>query len=621
MINKNIYRTTKTIFHYTVLLVVFFLTYACSNHHGNKELPNILWLVSEDNSPYLGCYGDDFADTPNLDALASKGVIYTNAFANTPVCAPARFTLITGCYASSAGTQHMRSRYPIPDDIKFFPQYLREKGYYCTNNAKEDYNTIKPEEVWDESSNKASYLNRNEGQPFFHVQNFGVSHESSLHKKLDSLTHNPEEVTLPPYHPDTPEIRYDWAQYYDKITELDKQIGEFLKKLEDEGLAENTIVMYYGDHGGVLARSKRYVYETGTRVPLIIHFPKKYKHLASGKPNTEIDRLVNFVDFAPTMLSLTGSKTPDHMQGRAFLGKQKTEDPSYVFMYRGRMDERYDMSRAIRDKQYRYIRNYMPYRIYGQHLEYLWRAPSVPSWEQAYLKGECDKIQSKFWEKKPIEELYEVDTDPWEVNNLASDPTYEKILRKFRAASDSILLKTFDSGFLPEAEWSTRFSGSTGYSYVRTEDYPIQLLIEISNLALECNLENLPALEEYLKSPDSAVRYWAATGLLLLKEKTNQVIPVLKTALKDESGNIRIIAAEGLYDTEYKDLSIEILKEELDSENELIRVYALNVIDCLDIGPEVFEDEVLALLKGKNPEDNTYYLRSSRELLKKWESE
>ena len=592
----------------------------CSNRIKNEELPNIVWLVSEDNSPYLGCYGDEFATTPNLDKLASTSLIYTNAFANAPVCAPARFTLITGCYATSAGTQHMRSQYPIPDEIKFFPQYLRKKGYYCTNNSKEDYNTIKPGDVWDESSKKATYLNRKEGQPFFHVQNFGVSHESSLHKKPENLSHQPEKVKLPPYHPDTPEIRYDWAQYYDKIIELDRQIGEFLEKLEKDGLAENTIVMYYGDHGGVLARSKRYIYETGTRVPLIIHFPKNYKYLAPGKSGSEIDRLVSFVDFAPTILSLTGIRIPDYMQGRAFLGKQRTEDPEYAYMYRGRMDERYDMSRAVRDKQFRYIRNYMPYRIYGQHLEYLWRAPSVQSWEQAYLQGECNNIQSKFWEKKPMEELYDVKNDPWEVNNLASDPLFKSTILRLRMATDSILLQSFDSGFMPEAEWAPRFSKSTGYEYVRSEQYPIQQLIKVSGIALEGNEENIPALKEYLKNPDSAIRFWAATGLLLLKDKTTNVVPLLREALGDKSGNVRILVAECLYDSEYKSQSIQVLRKELGNQNDLIKVYALNAIDCLDIDSDVFKEDVLALLEGKNPEDISYYLRASRELIKKWES-
>ena len=177
MIKRKFRKISITNIKYILLHVVIsiLLFQGCSTGIENDDLPNILWLVSEDNSPYLGCYGDEFAVTPNLDKLASKGVIYTNAFANTPVCAPARFTLITGCYASSAGTQHMRSKYPIPEEIKFFPEYLRAIGYYCTNNAKEDYNTTKPEGVWDESSNKASYLNRNEGQPFFHVQNFSMN--------------------------------------------------------------------------------------------------------------------------------------------------------------------------------------------------------------------------------------------------------------------------------------------------------------------------------------------------------------------------------------------------------------------------------------------------------------
>ena len=356
------------------------------NQNAKKDLteskPNILWIVSEDNSPFFGCYGDELATTPTFDKLATEGILYQNAFANAPVCAPARSTIITGMYPPSMGTENMRSIYPTPVSIKFFPQYLREAGYYCTNNSKEDYNMIKPEGVWDESSTKAHYKNRKEGQPFFAIFNLTVSHESSIHKSIpnDSLRHDPAKVKLPPYHPDTPEMRHDWAQYYDKIEDLDGQVAVLLKELEDAGLADNTIVAYYGDHGGVIARSKRFVYESGTRVPMIWRFPKKYEHLAPGLPGSKTDRLVSFVDLAPTMLSLANISIPGYMQGNAFLGDQQTPPQGYVHLFRGRMDERIDLPRAVRHKQYRYIKNYMPHRIYGQYLEYLWKAPSCRSW-------------------------------------------------------------------------------------------------------------------------------------------------------------------------------------------------------------------------------------------------
>ncbi len=345
------------------------------------DKPNILWITSEDNSPLLGCYGDTFATTPNLDKLAAESIVYDNAFANISVCAPARFTILTGMYACSVGTHNMRSRYPLPDFVKPYPHYLREAGYYCTNPGKTDYNYETDDKShWDEGS----YHDRRQGQPFFHVTNIKKSHESSIHEQ--KLTrHDAQKVTLPPYHPDTPQIRQNWAQYYDSVEDMDKELGKILHELEKDRLAENTIVFYFADHGGVLCRSKRFLYDSGTRVPMMIRFPKKYRHLAPGEPGSRNDRLVSFVDLAPTLLSLAGINIPEHMQGEAFLGDGQKGPRSYVYLFRDRMDERYDMMRAVRDKKYKYIRNYYPHRIYGQHLEYLWKAAATRSWEEEYL--------------------------------------------------------------------------------------------------------------------------------------------------------------------------------------------------------------------------------------------
>ena len=260
---------------FTALLFAFLTGFFAScKERIPTELPNIIWLTSEDNSPFFGCYGDKFATTPNLDKLASEGFLYTRAYANAPVCAPTRNTILTGVYACSGGNEHMRSNYRKSDIVKTYPEYLREIGYYCTNNVKTDYNlgNFDDKAIWDDCSNKAHYKNRKNGQPFFAVFNCTISHESSLHKSIpDSLLrHRPEEIPLPPYHPATPEMKHDWAQYYDKIEDMDSWVGEKLKELEDAGLLENTIVFYYGDHGGVLARSKRYVYESGTHVPFIV---------------------------------------------------------------------------------------------------------------------------------------------------------------------------------------------------------------------------------------------------------------------------------------------------------------------------------------------------------------
>ena len=546
-----------------------FATSGCSGPE-KKQLPNILWLTTEDNSPFLGCYGDSFATTPNLDKLASEGFRYTHCYANAPVSAPTRNTIITGIYATSGGHEHMRSEYNKSDIIKCYPLFLREAGYYCTNNSKTDYN-INPEQtkgIWDDCSTKAHYRNRKPGQPFFAIFNSTISHESSIHKSIpDSLLrHSPSKVKLPPYHPDTPEMRHDWAQYYDKVEDMDAWVGKMLKELDESGEAENTIVVYYGDHGGVLGRSKRYVYESGTRVPFIVRIPEKFKYLfPAEKPGDKVDRLISWVDLAPTLLSIIGTPIPDWMQGHAFLGNQKTADPQYAYMFRGRMDERYDMSRAVRDKQFRYIRNYMPYRIYGQHINYLWLAPSMPSWEKAYKEGKCNKFQSAFWEPKPAEELYDTENDPWEVNNLALNPDYKDVLERMRKAQADWELKTLDAGFIPEGEMN-RLAGNTPvYDYMRSGNVPFNEIFDAAELASTAQKADLERLIQLTKNENSAVRYWGATGLLILKENAGGAIPQMKQLLKDPSPDVVIVAAEALYKLGEKKEGLDALLSTLKS--------------------------------------------------------
>lgn len=603
-----------------VLVTLFLLLFSTGGKAvPQQDLPNILWLVSEDNSPILGCYGDDFAVTPNLDRLASEGVMYTRAFANAPVCAPTRSTIITGCYASSLGTLPMRSANPIPEKVRFLPEYLRDAGYYCTNCAKEDYNTIKEFKGWHDSSREATYRNRPEGSPFFHVQNFGVSHESSLHTWIpeEELKHEPDKVKLPPYHPDTPEMRHDWAQYYDKVSELDRQIGEFLDQLEADGLAENTIVFYYSDHGGVLGRSKRYIYETGTRVPMIVRFPEKYRHLAPVAPGSPEGRIVSFVDLAPTLLSLAGIDVPDHMQGRAFLGAQKTEDPEYALLYRGRMDERIDMSRALRGDRFRYIRNYMPWRPALQKLEYLWRAPSMASWEKAYLAGECNEIQSRFFEPRPVEELYDAVNDPWEVNNLAGNPEYAEILARMRKDLDRRMIETADSGFIPEGQLNRRAAGTTIHEYLRSGAFQEEEIRKAAALAVYGEKEDLTKMTALLDHPDGVVRYWGAAGILRLGNPDSSTLKAVRKLADDECLDTRSIAAEILYRAGEKDIALEIIKGVLGKGNTMEVVYALNALDYMEDGNRL-EKEVREVYRRKDPADRDYDTRASGILLEKW---
>ncbi len=589
-----------------------------------EELPNILWLTSEDNSPFAGCYGDDFATTPNMDKLASEGFLYTHAYANAPVCAPARNTIITGVYANSGGNQHMRSFYKKGEEVRLLPQFLKEAGYYCTNNSKEDYN-IAPAQtkgIWDESSKNAHYKNRKPGQPFFAVFNSTISHESCIHKSIPSeeLRHDPKKVPIAPYHPRTEAMEHDWAQYYDKIEDMDTWLGKKLKELEEAGLAENTIVFYFSDHGGVLGRSKRFLYDSGTRVPFIVRIPKKYKHLFPGKaPNSKVGRLISFVDLAPTLLSITGIEIPAYMQGNAFLGKQKTPVTDNVYMFRGRMDERYDMSRSVRNKKFRYIQNYMPYRIYGQHLEYFLRAPSARSWKEAFDNGECNEIQSVFWNTKPSEELYDTENDPWEINNLAKNPEYKHVLEEMKSALSQWSIEIKDTGFIPEAERSNRSEDLSSYDYFRSGSFDLQPIIEAANVAVEANETNLDKLCTFLKNEDSAIRYWGATGLLLLGDKATDKIDELKKASQDKSANVSIVAAEALYKLGETSFAKKILLENLKAPNQFVRTHALNTIDCLKITSMDIQDGVINLLKKYDViSRKNYDVRASKRLIEEW---
>ena len=601
----------------------FGLLTGCNEPRPN-ELPNILWITSEDNSPFAGCYGDEFATTPNMDLLASQGFLYTHAFANAPVCAPARNTILTGVYASSGGHSHMRSQYPKSEIVKPYPLYLSEAGYYCTNNVKEDYNlpAEQAKGIWDESSNKAHFKNRQPGQPFFAVFNSTISHESSLHRRtpLDELRHDPAKVKLPPYHPDTPDMRHDWAQYYDRIEDMDAWIGNILEELEESGEAENTIVFYYSDHGGVLARSKRFLYGSGTQVPFIVRIPEKYKYLfPSKKPGTKVDRLISFVDLVPTLLSIAGIPIPEYLQGNAFLGDQKTADPEYVFMFRDRMDERYDMSRAVRDKKFRYIKNYMPYRPHGQHLEYLWLAPSIRSWEAAYKNGECNEIQSQFWLPKAAEELYDTENDPWEVNNLAGDPAYADVLQRMRNECTQWILRVRDAAFIPEADRTARAGGQPFYDYFRNPDLPFQEIVEAANLASAAKVTNLETLKGFLRHSDSAIRYWGATGMLILKEDARSALPELSVALNDTSPNVVAVAAEALYNLGETSEALKALVRIISEPNEMAQCHALNVVANIKTDNPAIQAAVIDIVVSQPGAGREKYdLRMAKSLILKW---
>ena len=367
----------------SALLAVVLLPTLCSHAYAAAtpaQRPNILWLSCEDISPHLGCYGDPHAITPHLDQLAAEGMRFTHAFTTAGVCAPCRSGIITGMYQTTLGTQHMRCTAQLPDHIKPFPILLREAGYYCTNNSKTDYQFSAPKTTWDASSRRAHWRNRDDAkQPFFAVFNFTGCHESGIasESKYRDVTKNlkPEQrqdasklTTFPPYYPDTPVAREDWKRNYELITAMDAWAGDLIQQLKDDGLYDNTIIFFWSDHGIGLPRAKRWLYDSGTRVPLIVHIPQTLPLAAQALPGTTTDQLVSSIDFGPTVLNLAGLTVPSHMQGQPFLGDQLPTPRQYVYGARDRMDERYDIIRMVRDKRYQYIRNYEPLKTFYQYM-------------------------------------------------------------------------------------------------------------------------------------------------------------------------------------------------------------------------------------------------------------
>jgi len=558
------------------------------------DRPNILWLTSEDHGPEMGCYGDALARTPNVDGLAAKGMRFNRVWSNHPVCAPARTAIISGLHSTSSGGLHMRSMVPMPAGAKMYPEYLREAGYYATNTNKEDYNLRKTAATWDESSARAHWRNRKPGQPFFAIFNSTKSHESQIRTRPHQAITDPAKVRVPAYHPDTPEVRQDWAQYYDKVSEADADAGARLKEIEAAGLAEDTIVFYYGDHGSGMPRSKRWPSNSGLHVPLVVYFPTKWRHLAPKEyqPGGASDRLVSFVDLAPTVLSLAGVRPPAWMQGQAFAGPHQGAAPAFLFGARGRMDERPDTVRSVTDGRYVYIRNYFPQVGQGLGNEYQMQTPTTRIWREWFDQRKTNAAQAVFWTiPKAPEELYDLTTDRDEVNNLATKPEHRATLERLRTAHRAHVTQIRDVCFLPEGEIHSRSQGSSPYDMARDESkYPFAKIHAAADLASNLDPAALPRLVALTKDADSAVRYWAALGFLMRGEaavRGNDA--TLQAALKDASPHVRVVAAQAL--AQYGSAAaaapaLEVLRELAppDKNGFFVSLAAFNAIEVL--GPK-----------------------------------
>jgi arylsulfatase A-like enzyme len=537
--------------------------------------------VSEDNGPFLGCYGDPQARTPNLDTLAAKGILFEHCYA-MPVCAPSRFTLISGMYPASCGpAHHMRAAGKIPDWLQGFPALLRAAGYFTSNNAKTDYNApiVANGKIWDEQGNKAEWSHRPADAPFFSVYNHDVCHESCLFpEKHPHVTPaaDPALMRVRPYQPDTPEVRADLARQYDCIAEMDRQCGLKLKALEAAGLAEDTIVFYYGDNGGITPRSKRFLQDSGTHVPLIVYFPPKWRHLAPAAPGSRVAAPVHFVDFSATVLALAGVARPPHMQGVPFAGAQ--EPPRrYAFCSRDRMDERYDMSRSVTDGRWTYIRHFRPEIPYVEPLSYMFRARGYQSWARLAEEGALTPATAMFWGRKPSEELYDNAADPDNVANLAGRPEHAPRLAELRQALRVHMLSILDNGLLPEG------CAEEGYDASRKPGaWPVERTLDTALAASANDAANVPSLVKSSEDPAMSVRWWSAIGLGILSKQAAAAEPALKKLLDDPSGPVRVAAADALARQGRLDLALPVLQKAMeDLDSPCCSLQACNSLDRL----------------------------------------
>ena len=537
---------------------------------AQTQRPNILWITSEDNGPQYGAYGDTYSTSPNIDKLAARGYRYHVAWSTGPVCGASRTALITGVYPASTGGEHMRSMVALPARVRLYPALLREAGYYVTNNAKTDYNYPEVGTVWDESSANGHWKNRPQGKPFFSVFNIQTTHESQTRARPHTWVHDVAKAPVPAHMPNIREAREGWAQYYDKITEMDAIAGQRLAELEADGLADETIVMYFGDHGAGFPRSKRFPYNSGLQVGLVVYVPQKFRNLGpaeASKPGSASDRLVSFVDLAPTLLSLAGVRPPDWMQGRAFMGPFTAPAPEFLYGFRGRADERYDMVRSVRDQRYSYLRNFMPQRPHGQHVAYLFQTPTTAAWKRMYDAGELKPPHTYFFEPKATEELYDLQQDPQEARNLATSAAHRSVLERMRGALDRHMKDTRDVGLLPEYEFH-RDQNSTVYErrldparYDFDRIYPVALQATDRSVAYA-------AIKPALSNRNPVIRYWAATGAVVRgREAVMSAQADLEKLLADPEPGPRFAAAEALGrfgPAEFRDRAISILVRDAD---------------------------------------------------------
>lgn len=533
-----------------------------------QEQPNILWITFEDTSPqFIGAYGNKVVSTPNIDKLASEGILFKNAFSTGTVCSPSRTAIVTGVKTYETGSGNHRSKYSIPDFIKGFPYYLQELGYYTSNNNKTDYNVAKVKEfineTWHESSNKAGWWNRENGQPFFSVFNFMESHQSRVMTgsydwyKKNVLYQIPETeriaddaFELPPFYADNKPMRKQFARLYNSIKLADIRIGKLLDRLEKEHLRDNTIIFLFADHGEGIPRGKTNGINLGYRVPFIMWFPEKYMHLSpfTGKGKA-VANLVDFTDLAPTLINLAGGTPPGYMKGRNMLDK-KDKDKEFLFLSSDRSDNGIDMVRTVTDGRWIYSRNYMPFMPEAKYIRYMEMGEIKQQMRLDLTMGKLNEIQKSLFEPRPAEFLFDIENDVWELENLATSSEHHHRLQAMRKALKEHVLQSKDVHFLPEYEIRKLSKTGTAYNYrLDSTNYDLEKVYSAASLSGFKTAEVAKKQIELLVDEDKIVRYWAIMGLKNQpKENILNHKETLVSALHDDYAPVAITTASIIYD-------------------------------------------------------------------------
>jgi arylsulfatase A-like enzyme len=579
--------------------LMFFAWCFISGICWGQKRPNVLWITIEDTSPrFIGCYGNKNARTTAIDQLSREGVRFTNAFSTGTVCSPSRTTLITGVKTYETGTGNHRSNYAIPPGMHGFPFYMQQAGYHTSNNAKTDYNVARAkqftDEAWNESSGKAGWWNRKQGQPFFSVFNFNDSHQSRtmtdtysqyVKEVLDELPEKDRigenDFEMPPIYRDSPEMRKQFARVYNSLKLTDNKIEALLKRLENDHLRDSTIIFFFGDHGEGIPRGKTNGIDLGYRVPFVIWLPPMYKHLSPwGHGGVITDELIDFEDLAPTMISLAGGKLPDYMKGRKLIGPGRSKKTDHLILSSDRSDNGIDMVRSATNGRFIYSRNYMPFMPEARYIRYMEISEIKQQMRKDLAEHKLTNLQSNLFANRPPEYLFDVQNDPWETKNLIDNPKYKAVADKMRKQLSASILQSRDVMFLPEYEMSLISKTSTAYEYrLNPAHYPLKEIFAAASLSGIRGKHVAAQQIHLLKNPDKIVRYWAALGL---RSQSPEILrpfqQQLLESLKDDYPPASVTSAAVTYEVFNDQQALEILKKTASSDNPELALMAINYL-------------------------------------------